>query len=589
MLRTVCLAATLAFALAATEARAQAPPAITWPAEAFNPRPAENDLVLPLPCGGAIVFRRVDTPLAASPLADRQASLGHADPATDYQEFLRQAFLAGPFRDEGREGSQHFFLGKYEVTVDQFAAVMADTCPPALPTPQGRLPRANVTWLEAAIFAQRASAWLHRHARATLPASDGATGFLRLPTEEEWEFAARGGTAVTDADFAGRLPPMEGGLERHAWFQGARSAAGRARPVGQLAANPLGLHDMLGNVAEWALEPFRLNRVGRPHGLAGGQVVRGGGFRTPADDLRSSLRIEYAPVNPATSEPARADAIGLRVALGRVAIPAEAATEGLRRAFEEESRSREAAAEDPARLLQVLRNDLPEGPVRAGLARVEGSLLAERRARTDGESVAIRAQMEAAAHMARQVMAASARQVLNTDQAERLEVVSRNLRVTAEEQERLARAASGAVQQTLRRQAEDLATIRGQTEPAAQALRAAAGGTSQIARDLGDSYIRVVRALGAAFPARRLEEEAAVLAREAAGRTQPTWLPEAQAIALRHIRAAAAGQPPEREAAVREIQAEAGRLMGVPAAQPPAAQPPAAQPPAAQPPPRPPR
>ncbi len=541
-------------------------PAITWPAEAYNPRPATGDLILPLPCGGAIAFRRVDTPLPPSPLADRQASLGHADPATDHQEFLRQAFLAGPFRDEGRASSQHYFLAKHEVTADQFAAVMADACPVPLPSPQGRLPRTNVTWLEAAAFTQRASAWLHKNARAALPASDGAAAFLRLPTEEEWEFAARGGTAVSEADFAGRLPPMEGGLERQAWFQGPRSAAGRARPVGQLTPNPLGLHDMFGNVAEWALEPFRLNRVGRPHGLAGGQVARGGGFRTPADDLRSSWRIEFAPINPTTSEPMRSDAIGFRPALGRVAIPDEAATEALRRSFAEEARTRDALAEDPARLLQALRNDLPEGAVRAGLARVEGSLLAERRARADGESLAIRAQMEAAAHMARQIMAAFARQALNADQAERLEVIGRNLGVAAGEQERLARAApSGPLQQSLRRQAEDLGTIRGQADPAAEALRATAAATAQIVRDLGDGYIRVVRALGGGFPAARLDEEAAVLAREAAGRAQPPWLPEAQALALRHIRVAAAGHAPEREAAVRDLREEAQRLMRPPA------------------------
>ncbi|MBX9699742.1 MAG: formylglycine-generating enzyme family protein, partial [Acetobacteraceae bacterium] len=467
-------------------------PAITWPTEAWNPRPAAGDLVLPLPCGGGIAFRRVDTPLGPSPLADRAASLGGADPVTDYQEFTRQAWLAGPFRDGAQPGSQHYFTGKYEVTADQFAAVMAETCP-ALPSgPGGRLPRANATWPEAVTFTQRASAWLLRHARASLPASDGAPAFLRLPTEDEWEFALRGGTAVPEAEFVARLPPMEGGIERHAWFQGAASAGGRAHPIGQLAPNPLGLHDMLGNLAEWTLDPFRLNRVGRPHGLAGGQVARGGHFRTAGEALRSSLRAEYPPVNPVSLEPTRADTLGFRVVLARVAIPGEAAPDLLRRAFEAESRSRDAASEDPARLLQLLRTDLPEGAVRAGLARIESTLLAERRARLDQESTAIRAQMEAAAQMARQVMLAAARRALNADQAERLEVVGRNLRNVAGEQERLARAATGPVQSTLGRHAADLGVIVGQTEPAARALRAAVAAAPQGMQDLTDGYLRVV-------------------------------------------------------------------------------------------------
>jgi hypothetical protein len=545
-------------------AQSPEPPPISWPEIAWNPRPAEGDLVLPLPCGGGMVFRRVDTPAQGTPLADRAASLGNPDSQTDYSEFLRQAYLAGPFQDPGRPGSQHYFIAKYEVTVDQFTAVMAETCP-ALPTsPGGRLPRREVSWQEAMDFTLRASAWLARNARARLPDPQArAVAFLRLPTEDEWEFAARGGSAVQEADFAGRLYPMEDGIARHAWFQGQRSANGRAQLVGRLAPNPLGLHDVLGNVGEWALEPYRLNRVGRPHGLAGGNVARGGDFRTPDTQLRTSLRIEYSPLNPTSFEPLRLDTVGLRPVLTRVAIADDNAPAALREAFSDEVRRDQTVANDPAQLLQALRRDLPEGPLRVGLGRIEATLQSDRRARTDQESQTIRAQMEAAAQIARQVMTAEARRVINGAQVERLTQVARNQGAIATEQARLAGAAQGALQSRLSGQARDMRLIGSDLERAAEALNIAAGLAPVQMRDLADGYIRVIRALGAAFPAQRLADEAALLGREAAQRPQPLWLPEAQRIALGHIQAAATNRPPERDRVLEELRAEANRLMDV--------------------------
>ena len=99
-------------------------------------------------------------------------------------------------------------------------------------------------------------------------------GFARLPTEVEWEFAARGGTAVSQADFSERVFPMTEGIVRYVWFAGAESANGKAQFIGLLKPNPLRLHDMLGNIDEMVFEPFRLNRLNRLHGQAGGYVVR---------------------------------------------------------------------------------------------------------------------------------------------------------------------------------------------------------------------------------------------------------------------------------------------------------------------------
>src|SRR4051794_25676848 len=84
-------------AIVATLLLAVSPALARWPDAQWNPKPQDDDLVLPLPCDGAIAFRPVATPMAEGALADRPATLGQVDPETDYAEFLRQAFLAGPF------------------------------------------------------------------------------------------------------------------------------------------------------------------------------------------------------------------------------------------------------------------------------------------------------------------------------------------------------------------------------------------------------------------------------------------------------------------------------------------------------------
>ena len=138
----------LALALTASAAQAQ-----DWPIEYYDPAAdgAPADLVLPMPCGGAMAFQKVSVPVEADdPLADRRIRLGQTLDDSGYSDYLRPAFLRGPFADSD-SGTTYYYIARYELTQGQFRALQGD-CSPLERT--DRVAQGDLSWFGALEVAQ---------------------------------------------------------------------------------------------------------------------------------------------------------------------------------------------------------------------------------------------------------------------------------------------------------------------------------------------------------------------------------------------------------------------------------------------------
>jgi formylglycine-generating enzyme required for sulfatase activity len=175
--------------------------------------------------------------------------------------------------------SKSFYLGKYEVTQEQWYTVMGNNPAKFL----GRKnPVENVSWYDAQEFVRR------------LNAKEGHNRY-RLPTEAEWEYAARAGTTG-----AYSFGDDEGSLGRYAWYEG--NSGKKTHPVGQKQPNAWGLYDMHGNVEEWVQDwygNYSSSSVTDPKGPSSGsdRVVRGGGWYNSAQLCRAAFRYGDSPDN----------------------------------------------------------------------------------------------------------------------------------------------------------------------------------------------------------------------------------------------------------------------------------------------------
>ncbi|WP_133510857.1 SUMF1/EgtB/PvdO family nonheme iron enzyme [Candidatus Thiosymbion oneisti] len=209
--------------------------------------------------------------------------------------------MGSPTDEPGRhtaEGPVHevtlrpFAMGRTQVTFaeyDRFAAATGRKKPGDEGWGQGQQPVINVTWKDATAYA----AWL----------SDQTGESYRLPTEAEWEYAARAGTSTpfwTGDCIHTDQANYKGNMGYNAY--GTKTGIYREQmvPAGSLPANPWGLHEIAGNIWEWTQDCWHKNYRGAPSdgsawgqgngGDCAGRVVRGGGWYDLPRFLRSAFR-----------------------------------------------------------------------------------------------------------------------------------------------------------------------------------------------------------------------------------------------------------------------------------------------------------
>ena len=180
-----------------------------------------------------------------------------------------------------------FYMGKYEITQSQWESVMGNK--PSYFKDCPNCPVENVSWDAVQQYLKKINAKSGKH--------------YRLPTEAEWEYAARGGQ---NYDYAG-----SNNIADIAWVGG--NSLSQTHPVGQKSANGFGLFDMTGNVWEWCNDKFgkyTKDPSTDPTGPVSGdyKISRGGGWSTAG----SSCWVVYRRVESASLSDLN---LGFRIAI----------------------------------------------------------------------------------------------------------------------------------------------------------------------------------------------------------------------------------------------------------------------------------
>lgn len=186
-----------------------------------------------------------------------------------------------------------FWLSDHEVTQGEYQAVMGSNPSyfPSYPNEDPNLPVEKVSWINAIQYCRKLTDRERLEHRITKDQE------YRLPTEAEWEYAARAETQGA----------RYGELDSIGWYEGNSGSTNSynklvrtTHPVKRKTANAFGLYDMMGNVSEWCSDRFgdyQKGTVVDPTGpkltSTSNRVSRGGSWFNPSSSLRSAFRIGY--------------------------------------------------------------------------------------------------------------------------------------------------------------------------------------------------------------------------------------------------------------------------------------------------------
>ena len=331
-----------------------------------------------MPGGLSMVFRLVAVP-SKGLLWDMSARPGRDDAANSDRAFYDRryrAFLSAPFsradlparwRAQAPAGDYFFYLvAKYEVSRLQWQSIMGNGT--EAPVADAARPVTDISWYAAVEFTRRYTEWLLQHAPDALPRYAGDSrnvGFVRLPTETEWEYAARGGQTagpelLMEKDFFAL--PAGAPLADYAVYrpEGAARIAEDCARIGSRKPNPLGLYDTAGNAAEMALDMFRFSVGGRLHGSAGGFVRKGGSFLSGEAEIMPGRREESAFF--LADGPAHARDLGFRPVISGINTPGGERPSALQQAWNAAGRSNPLARDAGRNPLEELDRLLAAAP-----------------------------------------------------------------------------------------------------------------------------------------------------------------------------------------------------------------------------------